>query len=35
MNIHHITGILVSCLPIGGGIGAYASGFLLEKYSRR
>lgn len=28
-------GLLVGCMPIGGGIGALSSSFLIERYSRR
>ena len=42
MSVYSITmpkdvvqGILVACIPIGGGVGALLSGFFLKKLSRR
>lgn len=42
MKVYSITlskdvaeGFLIGCLPVGGAIGAIASNYLLDKYSRR
>ena len=42
MKIYHIEmeenlaeGLLVGCMPIGGGVGALASGVLIGRFSRR
>jgi predicted MFS family arabinose efflux permease len=42
MNVYSITwsqsvaeGLLIGCVPIGGGIGALSSYYLLKKFSRK
>lgn len=35
INYQVAQGILVACVPIGGGLGAVSSSILLEKFSRR